>query len=97
LSVFGPVEGFDPRIFGEREVAKIPDAQRNFCHSVNSVAVVGAGTMGVASRWCLPTPVFRIAQGSDQAALDRGLANIQKNYDTSVKRGASRSGSWMSD
>ncbi len=58
--------------FGEREVGKIPDVPKETpVIPVNSVGVVGAGLL----------------KESDQAALDRGLGSIQKNYGNSVKRG----------
>ncbi|MGC2530756.1 MAG: 3-hydroxyacyl-CoA dehydrogenase NAD-binding domain-containing protein [Candidatus Acidiferrum sp.] len=75
--------------FGEREVAKIPDIPKDTpIIPVNTAAVVGAGTMGGGIAMVLANagmPVF--LKEADQAALDRGLANIQKNYATSVKRG----------
>jgi 3-hydroxyacyl-CoA dehydrogenase len=75
--------------FGEREVAKIPDIPKETALlPVNSVAVVGAGTMGggiamVFANAGLPV----LLKEADQPALDRGLATIQKNYQSSVKRG----------
>ena len=75
--------------FGEREVAKIPDVPKETpVIPVNSAAVVGAGTMGggiamVFANASIPV----LLKETDQAALDRGLANIQKNYASSVKRG----------
>jgi 3-hydroxyacyl-CoA dehydrogenase len=75
--------------FGEREVAKIPDIPKETATiPVNSAAVVGAGTMGggIAMNFAnAGIPV--ILKDADQPALDRGLANIQKNYANSVKRG----------
>src|SRR4029077_15022906 len=75
--------------FGEREVAKIPDIPKETAAiPVNSAAVVGAGTMGggIAMNFAnAGIPV--LLKDADQAALDRGLANIQKNYANSVKRG----------
>lgn len=75
--------------FGEREVAKIPDIPKETpLIPVNSAAVVGAGTMGggiamVFANASIPV----LLREADQAALDRGLATIRKNYETSVKRG----------
>jgi len=75
--------------FGEREVAKIPDVPKETpTMPVNSAAVVGAGTMGggiamVFANAGIPVLLKEV----DQAALDRGLANIQQNYANSVKRG----------
>jgi 3-hydroxyacyl-CoA dehydrogenase len=75
--------------FGEREVAKIPDIPKETpILPVNSAAVVGAGTMGGGIAMVFANagiPV--VVKEADQAALDRGLANIQKNYAGSVKRG----------
>lgn len=75
--------------FGEREVAKIPDVPKEIAVlPVNSVAVVGAGTMGggiamVFANAGIPVLLKEV----DQPALDRGLAIIRKNYDTSVSKG----------
>jgi 3-hydroxyacyl-CoA dehydrogenase len=75
--------------FGEREVAKIPDISKETpIIPVNSVAVVGAGTMGggiaiVFANAGIPILLKEV----DQQALSRGLATIQKNYQNSVKRG----------
>jgi 3-hydroxyacyl-CoA dehydrogenase len=75
--------------FGEREVAKIPDVPKDTpTMPVNSVAVVGAGTMGggismVFANAGIPVLLREV----DQAALDRGLAGIRKNYAASVQRG----------
>jgi 3-hydroxyacyl-CoA dehydrogenase len=75
--------------FGEREVAKIPDVPKDTqTIPVNSVAVVGAGTMGggiamVFANAGIPVLLKEV----DQAALDQGLARIRKNYAGSVERG----------
>jgi len=75
--------------FAEREVAKIPDIPKDTpAIPVNSLAIVGAGTMGGGIAMVFANagiPV--ILKDADQAALDRGRATIQKNYATSVKRG----------
>jgi 3-hydroxyacyl-CoA dehydrogenase len=75
--------------FGEREVAKIPDIPKETpLIPVNTAAVVGAGTMGGGIAMVLANAGIPVLlKEADQAALDRGLANIQKNYATSVKRG----------
>ncbi len=75
--------------FGEREVAKIPDIPKDTALlPIKRIAVVGAGTMGggiamVFSNAGIPV----LLKEADQAALDRGMATIQKNYANSVKRG----------
>jgi 3-hydroxyacyl-CoA dehydrogenase len=75
--------------FGEREVAKIPDVPKETpILPVNSVGVVGAGTMGGGIAMVFANAGIPVLlKETDQAALDRGLANIQKNYANSVKRG----------
>jgi 3-hydroxyacyl-CoA dehydrogenase len=75
--------------FAEREVAKIPDVPKETpVIPVNSVAILGAGTMGSGiAMVCANAGIPVVMKDSDQAALDRGLGNIQKNYATSVKRG----------
>jgi 3-hydroxyacyl-CoA dehydrogenase len=75
--------------FGEREVAKIPDIPKETpAIPVNAVAVVGAGTMGGGIAMVFANAGIPVLlKETDQAALDRGLSNIQKNYANSVKRG----------
>jgi 3-hydroxyacyl-CoA dehydrogenase len=75
--------------FGEREVAKIPDVPKETSLIlVNSAAVVGAGTMGGGIAMVLANAGIPVLlKEADQAALDRGMATIQKNYASSVKRG----------
>jgi 3-hydroxyacyl-CoA dehydrogenase len=75
--------------FGEREVAKIPDIPRDTAvKSIQSVAVVGSGTMGggiamVFANAGIPVVLKEV----DQPTLDQGLARIRKNYASSVQRG----------
>jgi 3-hydroxyacyl-CoA dehydrogenase len=75
--------------FGEREVAKIPDVPKDTpTIPVNTAAVVGAGTMGggIAMNFAnAGIPV--LLKETDQAALDRGLNTIRKNYANSVAKG----------
>jgi 3-hydroxyacyl-CoA dehydrogenase len=75
--------------FGEREVAKIPDVPKDTpVIPVNSVAVVGAGTMGGGIAMSFVNAGIPVTlKETDQAALDKGLNTIRKNYETSVKRG----------
>ena len=75
--------------FGEREVAKIPDVPKETpTLPVASVAVVGAGTMGGGIAMVFANAgIHAFLKEADQPALDRGLAAIQKNYLTSLKRG----------
>jgi 3-hydroxyacyl-CoA dehydrogenase len=73
----------------EREVSKIPDVPKETpVIPVQKVAIVGAGTMGGGiAMSCVNAGYSVVLKDTDQAALDRGLATIQKNYAGSVKRG----------
>jgi len=75
--------------FGEREVAKIPDIPKETpLLPIRSAAVVGAGTMGGGIAMVLANAgISVLLKEVDQAALDRGVATIQRNYASSVKRG----------
>jgi 3-hydroxyacyl-CoA dehydrogenase len=75
--------------FGEREVAKIPDVPKETpVAPVSRAAVVGAGTMGGGIAMVFANAGIPVLlKETDRAALERGLANIQKNYANSVKRG----------
>jgi 3-hydroxyacyl-CoA dehydrogenase len=73
----------------EREVSKIPDVPKETpTIPVQKVAIVGAGTMGGGiAMSCVNAGLAVVLKDTDQAALDRGMATIQKNYGASVKRG----------
>ncbi len=75
--------------FAEREVAKIPDIPKDTpVREIRRAAVVGAGTMGggIAMTYAnAGIPV--LLKDVDQAALDRGLATIRKNYDVTLSKG----------
>src|SRR5579871_4764028 len=75
--------------FGERQVAKIPDVPKDTpTIPVNTAAVIGAGTMGggIAMNFAnAGIPV--LLKETDQAALDRGINTIRKNYDNTMKKG----------
>ena len=75
--------------FGEREVAKIPGIPKDIAQiPINSAAVVGAGTMGGGIAMVFANAGIPVLlKETDQAALDRGLATIRKNYANSVKKG----------
>ena len=75
--------------FGEREVAKIPGIPKETpLIPVKRAAVVGAGTMGGGIAMVFANAGIPVLlKETDQAALDRGLATIGKNYANSVKRG----------
>ncbi len=75
--------------FAEREAAKIPGVSKDTpTRSITRAAVVGAGTMGggIAMAYAnagIPVLLKEI----DQAALDRGLAVIRKNYASTLSKG----------
>jgi 3-hydroxyacyl-CoA dehydrogenase len=76
-------------LFAEREVAKIPDIPWDTpAWDITRAAVVGAGTMGggIAMAYAnAGIPV--LLKDVDQAAVDRGLATIRKNYQSTVSKG----------
>ena len=75
--------------FAERATAKLPDIPAETeTLPINSVAVIGAGTMGGGIAMCFANagiPVTLLE--TKQEFLDRGMDTIRKNYATSVKRG----------
>jgi len=75
--------------FAEREVAKVPGITKDTPRlPIRKAAVVGAGTMGggIAMTYAnAGIPV--LLKEVDQAALDRGLAIIRKNYASTVQKG----------
>src|SRR5215469_8364502 len=75
--------------FGEREVGKIPDIPKETpTIPVNRAAVVGAGTMGGGIAMVFANAgIAVLLKEVDREALDRGMANIQRNYANSVARG----------
>ena len=75
--------------FGEREVAKIPDLPKETpVLPIQRAAVVGAGTMGAGIAMVFANAGIPVLlNDTDHTALDRAVANIEKNYANSVKRG----------
>jgi 3-hydroxyacyl-CoA dehydrogenase len=75
--------------FGERAVNKIPDVPAEIpAMDIRRAAVIGAGTMGggITMNYAnAGIPV--ILKETDQAALDRGVATIRKNYASAVGKG----------
>ena len=75
--------------FSEREVRKIPGVPKETpVRDIQSVAVIGAGTMGVgiAMSYANAGIPVRLKEVSKEA-LDKGMQAIQNNYGRSVKRG----------
>jgi 3-hydroxyacyl-CoA dehydrogenase len=75
--------------FAEREGAKIPDLPKDTATlPVKSVGVIGAGTMGggIAMNFLnAGVPVTLVEM--TEAALERGVAVIRKNYENSAAKG----------
>ena len=73
----------------ERAAGKLPDIPADTpLRPIKTVGVIGAGTMGggiTMNFLNVGTPVVLLETA--QAALDRGLATIRRNYENSVKRG----------
>jgi len=75
--------------FAEREVAKIPGVPKDTpTREIQRAAVLGAGTMGggIAMAYAnAGIPV--LLKDVDQPTLDRGIATIRKNYESTVSKG----------
>ena len=75
--------------FAERKASQIPDIENDAISlPIRRVGVVGAGTMGGGIAMCFANaglPVTIVER--EQAALERGLAIIRKNYQSAVRRG----------
>lgn len=75
--------------FAERQVAKIPDIDKDVpVHAVSEAGIVGCGTMGGGIAMCfanagIPVTVLE----TDDEALAKGLSVIRGNYASQVKRG----------
>jgi 3-hydroxyacyl-CoA dehydrogenase len=75
--------------FGERACSKIPDVPEDTpTRAIRSAAVIGAGTMGggIAMNFAnagIPVTILEMKQ----EALDKGLATIRKNYESTMKKG----------
>ncbi|HEY4114247.1 MAG TPA: 3-hydroxyacyl-CoA dehydrogenase NAD-binding domain-containing protein [Rhizomicrobium sp.] len=75
--------------FAERQVARIPDiGDDTQTIPIAKVGIIGAGTMGggIAMNFANVGIPVRIVE-MQQAALDRGLAVIRRNYDNTAKKG----------
>ncbi|MGD0131804.1 MAG: 3-hydroxyacyl-CoA dehydrogenase NAD-binding domain-containing protein [Bryobacteraceae bacterium] len=75
--------------FAERAVSKIPDIPKETAiYNIRQAAIIGAGTMGCGiAMACANAGISVVLKEVEQAALDRGVATIRKNYENSVKKG----------
>ncbi len=75
--------------FAERAASRIADLPANTAtRPIGKVAVIGAGTMGggIAMNFLnAQMPVSLLER--DQAALEKGVATIRRNYESSAKKG----------
>ena len=75
--------------FAERAASKIPDVPEDTpTRPIRSAAVIGAGTMGggIAMNFAnagIPVSLLEVKQ----EALEKGVATIRKNYESSAKKG----------
>ena len=75
--------------FSERTASKVPDVPADTAvRSIKSAAVIGAGMMGggIAMNFLnagIPVTLLE----TKQEALDKGIATIRKNYESSLKKG----------
>ncbi|MGH8482242.1 MAG: 3-hydroxyacyl-CoA dehydrogenase NAD-binding domain-containing protein, partial [Nevskiaceae bacterium] len=75
--------------FGERAASKLPDVPEDTpTRPIRKAAVIGAGTMGggIAMNFLnagIPVTILEMKQ----EALDKGVATIRKNYESTVKKG----------
>ncbi|HEY0879465.1 MAG TPA: 3-hydroxyacyl-CoA dehydrogenase NAD-binding domain-containing protein [Zeimonas sp.] len=75
--------------FAERETRKVPDIPASAqSRPIRSGGIVGAGTMGggIAISFANAGIPVTVLDGSREA-LDRGMANIAKTYDSMIQRG----------
>ncbi len=73
----------------ERAASKVPDVPADTAlRAINSVAVIGAGTMGggIAMAFLNAGLPVKLLEAQPEA-LARGLATIRKNYESQVKKG----------
>lgn len=75
--------------FSERQVARVPDIPKDtVVANVGSVGVVGAGTMGAGIATAFAQSGIEVVLADvAQESLERGLAVIDKNLGSSVRKG----------
>jgi 3-hydroxyacyl-CoA dehydrogenase len=75
--------------FAERAAAKVPGIDKDTpVYPIREAGVIGAGTMGGGIAMALANAGIRVRlRDTEQAAVDRGIAAIRKNYERSVKSG----------
>jgi 3-hydroxyacyl-CoA dehydrogenase len=74
--------------FAERETAKVPESKAAKPRALDTVAVIGGGTMGAGIAVCAldaGLPVTLVER--DAESIARGRANVEKVYDGLIARG----------
>lgn len=74
--------------FADREVLKVPEAQAAQARSLNSVGVIGGGTMGAGIAVSILNaglPVTMVER--DDESIARGRTNVEKVYDALIAKG----------
>jgi len=75
--------------FAEREAAKVPDVPKATpVAAIGRAAVIGAGTMGGGIAMAYASAGIPVLlKDVDAAAVERGMATIRKNYESSLAKG----------
>ena len=75
--------------FAERAAARIPCISKDTrTYNIRRAAIIGSGTMGGGIAMAFANAgIAVLIKDADQAALDRGLATVRNNYETSVNKG----------
>ncbi len=75
--------------FAERAVARVPGIPKDTAaFPIAKTGIIGAGTMGGGiAMACANAGISVLLKETEQTALDRGMATIRKNYESSVKKG----------
>ena len=75
--------------FAERAVSKVPGVDKaTAAHPIARIGIAGAGTMGGGiAMACANAGIPVLLKEAKPEALASGMANIRRNYETSVKRG----------
>ncbi|MEG0975540.1 MAG: 3-hydroxyacyl-CoA dehydrogenase NAD-binding domain-containing protein [Comamonas sp.] len=74
--------------FAEREVAKVPEAKAAAPRALNTIGVVGGGTMGAGITVSALDAGFTVTMVErDEESIARGRANVEKVYDGLISKG----------
>jgi 3-hydroxyacyl-CoA dehydrogenase len=75
--------------FAERAASKVPGVDKTTtAYTVGGIGIIGAGTMGGGiAMACANAGIPVLLKEATPEALEAGMANIRRNYETSIKRG----------